>query len=168
MAQSISGSLEIRYRQTYNNVLDLETFSSSLDERIQQAFTNGTGANKAQASWTDRRSLLTTTSEEIDLRALTNGFGTLTATKIKALIIRVRTTTPGYRLLVGGAASNAWEAWTTQTGSIIRVGAGSQLVISDWIDGLIVDATHKMLKIENPSGGTVEYDIIVLCEGSVA
>jgi len=168
MAQTISGSVEIKCQYSYANQLVLETPISAFNQSIRKNFTYGSGANKAQAAWTDSRSLATTASEEIDLQALVNAFGNLSVAKIKALIISVKTTTTGYRLVVGGAATNAWEAWTTVPGSTIRVSAGSQLVLTDFVDGGIVDATHKILKISNPSGGTVDYDIIVICEGTVS
>ncbi len=168
MGQTYSGKLKITHEQTYTNVLDLESVTSTLTKAITKNITNGTGANKAQAVWSDTRSLLTTANEEIDLRAIVNGFGTLTAAKIKYIIINPVTVTTGYRLLVGGAASNAWSACFADPSDILRVDSGSPVVLSSLVDGWTVDATHKQLKIENPSGGTFEYEIIVVCEGTVA
>ncbi len=168
MGQTISGSLVVQYKQTYTNTLDIEAVTSSLTKSITKSFTDGTGASKAQAAWTDIRSLATTTSEDIDLTALTNAFGDLAFTSVKLLIINVLTATTGYRLLVGGASSNAWSAFVDDPSDIVHIGAGSAFVITDWIDGLDVDSTHKVLKVENPSGGTVQYEIIVLGEGAVS
>ena len=168
MGQTFTGNLDIRFRQAYTNVLDLESPISSLDEKIAKAWTNGTGSGKAQASWSDIRSILTTANEELDLTALANAFGTLTIAKVKMLIINPVTATTGYRLLVGGAAANAWSAFLADPSDIVRVDSGSPLVLTSLIDGWTVDATHKMLKIENPSGGTFEYQIIIVGEGSVA
>lgn len=169
MGQTIAGSIKVVWDHRYENALDLTTVSDRISNKtISKPFTNGTGANKAQHVFSDVRSILTTASEEIDLRALVNGFGTLTSAKVKAILINPITVASGYRLLVGGAAANAFSACFADPSDIIRVDSGSPMLLTSLVDGWTVDATHKMLKIENPSGGTFEYEILVLVEGSVA
>lgn len=170
MSQNIAGSIKCQVNHTYNNVLDLSTVADTLAKVYTDAFTDGTGANKAQIVFHDKRSLLTTTTEEIDLAGvLVNAFGVATFTKVKAILINVNTVTAGYRLMIGGAAANAFETWVGAAGDIIKIGAGGFLALSSPVDGYVVTGgTADLLKIDNPSGGTVEYDIWIIGEGSIA
>lgn len=168
MGQTTTGSVEIIWNHSYTNAQDLNSVLDALKKNIKVTLANGTGANKAQHVFTDKRSLLTTVSEEIDLKTLTNAFGTLAITKIKAILINPITATTGYRLLVGGAAANAFSACFADPSDKVRVDSGSPLLLSSFVDGWTVDATHKLLKIENPSGGTFEYEILIFAEGALA
>jgi hypothetical protein len=171
MATSLSGTVKTTPTLTYINTLDAQRVSATIDADVTRTatYSNGTGANQAQHVWIDERSLLTTTDETLDLTSLANGaFGTLTFSKIKELIIQVTTATPGYRLLVGGAATNAVSGCLGDPSDIIRVDAGGQVHISSPVDGFAIDGTHKSLKIENPSGGTVAYRIMLVGLGSNA
>lgn len=180
MGQTLtSASLTVRAKNEYKNDLDgLVTLTNGFDKSYADAFTDGTGSKKAQVIFCAKRSLLTTASETLDLSgstlaggavALNNGYGVVSFTKIKGLVINVNTETSGYRLLIGGAASNAWETWTGAAGDIARVDAGGTFVISSPINGYTVTAgTGDILKIDNPSGGTVEYEIWIIGEGSIS
>jgi hypothetical protein len=163
------GIITTRIISQCDNALDLRTLPDRIDKTYTQNYTAGTGANQSQIQWADSRSLLTTANETLDLRALTNdAFGTYTFAKLRELIIAVTTLTPGYRLLVGGAASNAFSAFAADPSDIVYVPAGGIFRISSPVDGFTVDATHKDLKIENPSGGTCAFDIIIIGTGTVA
>lgn len=161
-------SITVNWKHIFNNGADMRAVVDKLDKEVKKTITDGTGAGKAQAVYADTRSLLTTASEDIDLRALVSTFGLLTATKIKAILINPVTAATGYRLLVGGAATNAFSACFGDASDVIRVDSGSLMLLTSLIDGWTVDTTHKLLKIENPSGGTFEYEILILVEGSVA
>lgn len=168
MSQTILGDISVVWNHTYVNALDLNNVTDKLAKTVKKSFTNGSGANKAQAVWTDSRSLLTTTSETLDLNALVNAFGTLSLSKVKAIMIYPTTATAGYRLLVSAGASNGWSACFGDASDVLRVDAGSPALLTSFVDGWTVDGTHKTIKIENPSGGTVAYEILILGEGTVA
>jgi len=171
MGQTVeSARMSVQVKHTYKNALDLNDVTDDLTKSYVDTLSNGTGANKAQVVFHDRRSLLTTATEELDLAGtLVNAFGVVTFTKIKEIVIKVNTVTAGYRLLVGGAASNAFETFVGAAGDIIKIGAGGILALSSPVDGYVVTAnTADLLKIDNPSGGTVEYEIWIVGEGSIA
>lgn len=171
MGQTLTrGSLKITVDHIVLNALDLNNITDTLNKSYSSAYTNGTGASKAQEVWHDKRSLLTTANEELDLTALAGGaFGTVNFSKIKSMIIHVNTATAGYRLEIGGAASNAFSAFVKDPSDIdICSASGTKILIDSPVDGATVDATHKMLKITNPSGGTVEYEIWIIGEGTVS
>ena len=171
MGQTLTkASLKIILDHAVLNALDLNSIPDALNKSYSSAYTNGTGASKAQEVWHDKRTLLTTANEELDLTALAGGaFGTYNFSKIKALVIHVNTVTSGYRLEIGGAASNAFSAFVKDPSDIdLCAASGTKILIDSPIDGATVDSTHKMLKINNPSGGTVEYEIWILGEGTVS
>jgi hypothetical protein len=172
MAITLSGTLKTTPSVTYAQSLDAQTVTATVAASTvrTQSYATGTGANQAQHIWIDERSLATTTSETLDLTALAGGaFGTITAAKVKEIIVELLTTTAGYRLLVGAAASNAFDApFSGDATAVAYVGAGGHLHLSNPVDGYVVDGTHKSLKIENPSGGTASYRITVICTGSNA
>jgi len=130
---------------------------------------DGTGSGKAQHAFYDDRSLTTTASEELDLTAIAAAFGDVVFSKIKQILIEVTTATSGYRLEVGGAAANAWTEFVKDASDIVMAYAGGCTVLyNSPVNGGTVDGTHKMLKIYNPSGGTVAYKIWIVGEGALA
>ena len=165
---TFAGTIKTTLTGTFANALDLTTVEDKLSKILTTAFTSGTGANKAQVLFSDERTLLTTTDETLDLMALTSAFGVTTLSKIKAIVVSVVTLSNGYRLQIGGAAANAVSGFFVDPGDILEVQAGSTLVLTAPVNGYAVDATHKDLKISNPSGGSVTYDIYLIGEGSVA
>lgn len=171
MSTSISGSVRTIINSSFVNALDLASATDALQQTFNDAFTNGTGADKAQVQWHDQRSLASGATESLDLAgSLTSAFGVVTFTKVKWLIIRVVTETTGYKLGVGGAAANQFINWVADSSDIVYIGAGGMLVLSSPVDGFAVTAgTGDILKIANAAGGdTITYDIIVIGEGSVA
>jgi len=168
----VAGTLVESINSKFRNTLDLSTIDDSLVKSYSTSLTNGTGANKAQIQWADQRTLLTTAGETLDLRALVGAaFGTALFTKVKYLLIKPITATAGYRLEVGAADANQFCGSLgplKDATSLAIAGAGGGVKFESPVDGFTVDATHKDLKIYNPSGGSVTYDIIIIGEGSVA
>jgi hypothetical protein len=173
MTTNLDVIANIKVRPTFKNTLsDGTEVSDALigDFLVNSTLSNGTGASKAQVVYHARRSLFTTTSETLDLAgSLVSAFGVVTFTKIKGLFIKVNTATTGYRLEIGGAAANGFiTAFGASTDTIIAQASGV-LVLWAPIDGYnVTAATGDLLKINNPSGGTVSYDIALIGEGSVA
>jgi hypothetical protein len=165
-----SAQLKLVLSSTFQNVLDLDTVSDALSQIWQNDLTNGTGANKGQVVWHDERTLAAGTPESLDLAgALACAFGVITFSKVKLIAIKVVTTTPNYRLEVGGAAANQFINWVGNANDVIIVGAGGLFCLSSPVDGYAVTGgTGDLLKINNPSAGGVTYDIWVVGEGSVA
>lgn len=163
-----SASVVVAKKFSFRNSLDGRNVEDKLDKSYASALTDGTGANQGQIAYYDERSLPTTNSEELDLTALESAFGVASFTKVKHIIIEVTTLTAGYRLLIGGAASDAWETALGGAGDIDRVDAGGILVKTSPVDGFAVNSTNKILKIANPSGGGINYSIEIVGTGSVA
>jgi len=164
-----SANVKVTATSTFSNALDLSTITDTLRLPIVHAFTNGTGADKAEITWHDQRTLAKETADNLDLAGgLSHAFGTATFTKIKALIIQNTSTATGLVLHVGGAASNAVSTLTAATNDVVVVGAGGTLVLTAPTDGYVVTAgSADVLKVYNPHAETaVTYDIVVIGEGT--
>jgi len=166
-----SSSINLDFRATTtDNQTDGTAVRDEFRRSRQLAYTHGTGNGKAQLCYHVLRSLATTTNETLDLQALLATFGTYKFTKIRAIVVELDTLNSGYRLEIGASAANQWagasQALKDNT-DIIRVPAGGRWLAESPVDGFTVDATHKTLKIDNPSGGTVEYRLYILGEGTI-
>ncbi|MDD3920950.1 MAG: hypothetical protein PHO41_07265 [Eubacteriales bacterium] len=168
MATTFTGLVRAVVSGTFVNVLDLGNVTDGLSKGYSTSFADGTGSGKAQVQFHDQRTLLTTNDETLDLTALVGAFGAAAFTKIKALVISVVTQSNGYRLQIGGAAENAHSAMFADPADVLEIQAGATLMLTAPVNGYTVDATHKNLKIANPSGGSVTYDIIIIGEGAVS
>lgn len=164
--------LTLALAATLQNVLsDDGTVNDVINLTKKIALTNGTGANKAQIPFHTKRILATNTDETLDLYALAGSvgavFGTYKFTKVKAVIIINESTNTGYRLEYGAADGNQFVGPLKAADDIAPVAAGGFAAFVSPIDGWTVDATHKDIKFNNPSGGNVAYRLIVIGEGTL-
>lgn len=142
--------------------------TNEYDERL----TYGTGANQANTFWEDTRTVSAAANDDIDLTAISMtapiGTATVAFTCIKSVQIEVLTTTSGYYLLVGKVSSvtNGWEGpFHTVAGCVQRIEAeGVYANHQKSAAGWTVDSTHKVLRINNPSAGSVQYRITLTGE----
>lgn len=151
---------------TLTSVLDLVTAQAPLSYTHSHDLANGSGANQADKIFTDSRQLAASATENIDLAGvLVDALGaTLAFTKIKALLIRAKSTNVN-DVLVGGAATNGFIAWVGAATDVVKVKPnGMLLVTAPDVNGLAVTAgTADLLKIANSGAGSaVDYDIVVI------
>lgn len=142
--------------------------ANSYSERL----TYGTGANQANTFWEDERTVTAGSNDDIDLTAIsmTAPIGTITDafTCIKSIQIENQATTADYYLLIGKVSSvtNGWEGpFSTVAGCVQRVEpegcySNHQKSAAGWT----VDSTHKVLRINNPSAGSITYRITLAGE----
>lgn len=168
MSQTLTATVQAKIQAAYANALPLSSPTESFLKTITMNLVNGTGANKAQVLASDQRTLTTGTNETLDLKAMANAFGSAALTKIKAILFEVVTATTGYTLKVTAGASNGLSAFFSDASDELALQAGGGALLWAPVDGYTVDATHKTLKITNPSGGSVVYNIIVIGEGAVS
>ena len=130
------------------------------------ALTNGTGANKADAIFTDQRTLTSSATETLDLFDFGGTLSSLGAAyanlAIKALYIQIIS---GNALTVGAEGSAA--AWNSLTGSdtvgVSLPALGTLVAIAPGAAGYAVaDTTNHLLKITNTASGSTVYNIIVI------
>ena len=151
---------------SFTNALDIETGISSINNSQSYTIADGTGANQANAVWSDTRTLSASASEEHDLAGgLTDIYGTTrTFTIIKAIFVSAAAANTN-NVLVGGSASNAFVNWVESATDIVTVHPGGMMmVVAPDATGFAVTAsTGDLLKVANSSSGTgVTYDIIIV------
>ena len=163
---AVTGS--VNFTGTFTERVSKDLGASSDTNQLTQNtdFTDGTGAAQVNLVWSDTRSLSASTSENLDLAGgLTSGLGaTLTFARIKHISIRNNTTTAGFTLEVGGAASNAFSTLFGATADylIIRPGGVFTITAPDAIGYVVTAGTADILKINNPNGGgAVSYSIVI-------
>lgn len=169
MAYSNAGQLRVILANNFDNTLDLSTIRDALALSWDQPYANGAGAGQAQVCWHDSRSLAGGASENLDLNAaLPCAYGVVNFTAIKAIGIKVKTTTTNYRLLIGGAAGQPITSLWGDPTDKLKISANGMFLLTGWTDGYSVGAgASDLLKVDNPSAGVVDYDIFVIGVGTV-
>lgn len=187
MAATLTASIKGTITHTHSNPLDLSTPVDSLSLILTNAFTSGTGVNKANLVWSDLRSIATASSEVIDLfdlaidagSAQTDGLGLAFANlALKGLCIQIvdsagaqiTTPTAGESLKIGGEGSTA--AFQTlfhvsgtlsdTAGMVIAPGGALMLFAPSAIGYVVADTTNHLLKIANAGAATIYYKIWIL------
>ena len=168
MATTISGSSSLKINTNYQSAGDLATAKDPLSITKTFTFTNGEGANKAEAVFHDTRTLASSATEDLDLAgSLTDAFGnTLTFTKVKEIYISAATGNTN-NVEVGGAASNQFLGiYKDATDiSVLRPGAWLAWCVPDATGMTVTAGTADLLKVANSAAGSsVSYDIVVIGE----
>lgn len=127
----------------------------------------GTAADQCDLCHAKTYSFVASTPQTIDLTALTDILGGAVAfARIRAILIRVKSTTDAATLTVGNAASNAWSALLGATGTVALRGStssndGGCLFLAPNTTGWVVDSTHKSL-LMTPSAHAFDVDVVIL------
>ena len=162
MATNLTANLTFRLVTAYTNPLDLTTTRDGLDEKWDDALTNGIGVDQADVIWHDRRTA-TAAADDIDLyTSLSEVYGNAANfATVKAIAIHNRSITPGDNLAVGGDAA-AFRNWVADATDIVNVGPDGILFLWSPTDPYAVtDAGQDVLQID-PGINTIEYDIMII------
>lgn len=168
MADSLATTLKVAMSWVFQDALDLATIADVSKLEFEKSTTDGTGVDQADKIWHDTRTLATATNDDLDLNALTNSiFGspvTINFAKVKAIIIKNKSTTSGDELKVGAAGTNPFVGpFAGVTTAIVEVGADSVLVLTSLKDGwTVTGGSSNVLRINNPNAGSVTYDIVII------
>lgn len=166
MAKTLRTTVKLSINGLYQDPQDLSTPEDNLNWTKTIVMATGTGTSQADRLFHDKRTLNAAASETLDFAAggLVDAFGAaFSPAKIKFLAIYVNTATSGAYLTVGGNASNQLATMFGDVTDKVEVGADSPLIIANTVDGFAVTAgTGDILKIENPSGVAIEYEIVVV------
>jgi hypothetical protein len=166
MATLSNAQIGVSFAALLASQLDLRDVQDKLAVSPNYAFANGTGANQANQTFADIRTLSASASENLDLAGgLVDAFGaTITMTKVKAILIMAAASNTN-DVLVGGAASNAAAAFFGDATDVVKIKPGGLilLVAPDAAGYAITAGTGDLLKIANGAGGTsVTYTIAIL------
>ncbi|MFJ3097353.1 hypothetical protein [Streptomyces hydrogenans] len=163
----LTASMSVAASGTLTNPLDLTTGSAPLTARAATTWQNGTGAGKADRMFSDRRQLLASATEDLDLAGvLLDAFGTaITWARIKGLYIRAADANVN-NVIIGAAATNAWATLLGATGTItLRPGTaiGVTTGAADATAYAVTAGTGDLLKVANSGAGSaVTYDVVII------
>ncbi len=163
MTATFNGRLDLKIVGTYGVSIDLGNRSYNLSQTYTNKFSDGTGADQAQAIFTDTRTITASSSETLDLSALTDAFGnSINMINVKTFMVAPHSDNTN-NVIVGGAGSNPFAAPFNAGTDTISVQPGGMLALSsNTADGYPV-STGVNLKMANSSSGTsVTYDIIII------
>jgi hypothetical protein len=166
MAKTASSTVKLSVVGELADALDLGMATFAPNYSATFGLTNGTGANQINQLFADTRTLAASATENIDLAGgLTDPFGTaITFTKIKALIIRAKSTNTN-DVVVGGHATAACASFFGDATDKVKVKPGGVVAfVAPDANGYAVTATTAdLLTIANSAAGTgVTYDIFLL------
>jgi hypothetical protein len=169
MADTLTASIDLPFAGVFMKGTSQATIS---DRRVAgmkgfasfaKALANGTGANNARYRFWKQYTTSGGANNDLDLTSLTDDFGvTVTFSLVKWFLLRITSPATGVRLVVGNQGTNTFVGW---------FGAATHTEeVRDWIakinqlDGWTVDSTHKALRINNPTGSAITYDLVILGE----
>lgn len=168
MATSIDNlTIALRIAGLFVNTNDIGNAEHRISYNPSNQFSDGNADNKAEAIFSDTRTISASGTEDLDLAGsgLVDVFGnTLTFTKIKALLIFADGDNAN-NVLVGGDGLAAWVGWCGDASDIVSVKPGGIfLMTAPKSAGMpVVATTGDILQIANSSSGTsVTYTIIIV------
>lgn len=153
------------------NALDVVTPQADIVRKFEFDFDDGTGADQAQAFFSDSRTLAGSASESLDLAGgLASPLGgSITLTAAKILVVKAAAANTG-NLRVGADVANAFEGWFGASAIGVLVPPGGILVLVDRsaTGQAVTGGTADLLRVENLSAGSSDYEIFIAGEGTVA
>lgn len=168
MATSLSASTTIALSLTITDTGTLNNLIERLDggvsgfSALTKSLSNGTSADQAQKAWYQEATITAGSNSDIDLTSLTDRKGvSLSFSNIKWVLIRLTSPAVGAKLIFkGSTATNPWQAW--------KGAAADNEDIPDILfrtnnkDGWATSGTNKVLRLNNPGGSSVTYDIVIV------
>jgi|GEM_PF-1981465 len=168
MAQ-VSGTIQPNFAFTQTPTSGILSGSPiQVPETLLISLANGTGADKIDLLFAKQLTFSASTSQTLDLTALTDILGAAVSfARVRVVAIKVYSQTDAASLTVGGAASNAWEAFLSTAGTITIPAASAAnqngaffLLTAPNTTGWVVDSTHKNLKLQ-PSAHAFNADVFL-------
>lgn len=168
MATTLSASLSVSLNAaltdagTLSSLIDrVQTGVSGMDE-IAKALTTGTGADQGNKIYYNEATIAAGANADIDLTALTDRKGVaLSFAKVRWVIIVLDAPAASYKLIFkGSTATNPWTAWKGAAANDEDI--PDVLIRTNNKDGWTVSGTDKVLRLNNPSAGSVTYRIVLV------
>jgi hypothetical protein len=144
------------------------TAGSGLFKSLRRALANGTGSGQGnKCFYQANRSLAAGGNDNWVLNGAgantTDRYGNvITWLKVKYALLRLTAPAAGVSLLLGNHATHPWAGWWGGGTTVLTVKVWTQHV--DDLDGLTVNV-NDALRVNNPGGAPVIYDIVLLGTG---
>lgn len=151
---------------TLTDALDLSTATDPLTYTKRTTLTSGTGANQADMSWHDTRTLSASADEDLDLAGvLVNALGdTQTFARIKAVMVTAAAAnTNNCNVTSDGTAGVPGLFLALGDGIVVRPGGTFLWVAPDATGAVVTATTGDLLNVANSAGSTsVTYDVVII------
>lgn len=139
---------------------DQRTFGSS-----PISFASGTGSGQCNIMYDDQRTLLASTSENLDLAggSLEDSFGlALTFVKIKSIYVKAATGNLN-NVIVGGGTNGFLGPFSDVSDKLVLPPGGIWQIVHPTTGWTVTAGTGDILKVENSGAGSaVIYDLVLI------
>lgn len=127
---------------------------------VSRTLTSGTGSGSADLHYYDTRTLAATTSEDLDLRALTDAYGAaLSLVEVVAIAVSAPTTNAGV-IEVKPSASNGWTGLLKDVSDVLQVRPGATVIVFCPSDGqYVTTSSNKSINVNNTGGTSGSYTL---------
>ena len=160
---SLDTTIKLAIQAALRRSLDLATAQDPLHFTRTVTLTDGTGANQADQSFHDQRTLAGSASEELDVAgSLADAFGeTVTLARVKVLYLKNLSSAD--KLIVGGSAANALGLFGDSSDKLELRPGGLLLVTAPDADGIEVGANDKLkMAHSGDSTANLDYEIVII------
>ena len=129
------------------------------------ALADGTGANQSQLAWSEVEAAGGDTANELFIQALNDDRGVVNFSSVKAIYVRNKSATA--ILLV------TTQNWSTLSPALIPFNhriqpGGAMLVTNPGASGWTTGPSSALSLIASAQGETVDYDLVLIGEGTVS
>lgn len=162
---TLQSSLQFTVTGNYSSALDLATRVSSMIYSKSIELATGTGANQADLSWNDQRTLSASATEDLDLAAsLVDAFGTtLTFARVKIFVVYAAAGNTNSVQVTRPASNGVPIFMAAGDGVALRPGAALVLVAPDATGFVVTAGTGDLITFTNSAGSTsVTYDVAII------
>jgi hypothetical protein len=149
---------------------DRATNNLSSEVRVAAAtyslpLTDGTGANQAQVAWTSSGTASGSGADELIMQGLSDDRGPVSLTAVKVIYIRNKST--AYSLFVSVDNWTALDPTLLPFNAVIQPG-GALAFTNPTAAGWTTGASSALSLIAAGEGQTVDYDILIIGEGTAS
>lgn len=162
---ALNTTITASIKTTQTGVNDLGIPYANLDNTLKIALADGSLANQATKTFSDKRTLTASSTENLDMAgSLIDALGaTLTFTAIKAILITAASTNTN-NVVVGGAATNTQLGiFNDPTDKIVVKPGGCFLWAAPGTGATVTAATGDILLVANSgAGSSVDYNVTIV------
>jgi hypothetical protein len=167
---SLATTLTLIFNALQTGTGGLGTAENEVTPDYSDSLATGTGLDQADKLFSANYTIANGANQDIDLAGvLTDPFGaTVTFARVKAIFIKLNTTTAGYYINVGGgdngSGQNAFATIFADASDKLKVRAGGMglLWAPDATAYAVTAGTGDILRINNPNAASVSVDVIII------
>jgi hypothetical protein len=159
MADILSAAIKtsVSWTRTEDTALGARTDKKLLSTAIR--LEDGSDNGQANKVFHDTRTIAANSVDTINLSSMTQQMFTTAVpssmTVVRAFRVLNRSTTVGAAINLGASATSPFSSYA------VRIGSGSEAVISNWQEGWAV-APEPVLRVSNPNSSSATYEIVII------